>query len=203
MTTRKALPSVTSNWGDCRLDLWEATCTCGGERNAPDLRMCSCASYLDCGLGCDGCSCGVLLIKSGPRGTFWGCSNYNKGKFKFTKRFGPPHDAEAAKQSARIKQKSIEKATKKKEEESRIQDPFEREWHTNCHCNGAKALNTFECFMESNGGCGMLPLCPEEWSCAGQLFLHDSKYGKGRWWGCSNFKKGTCKFRENYIEHLS
>lgn len=29
-------PPVTSLWGDCRMDLWEATCTCGGERKAPD-----------------------------------------------------------------------------------------------------------------------------------------------------------------------
>ena len=85
-------------------------------------------------------------------------------------------------------------------------------------------LNTFECFMQSNGGCGskcycriccvyfyvailisqldhysVLPICPDCGS--GSLFLNRSKYGGGRWWGCSNFKKGTCKFRKNYIEH--
>ena len=45
----QALPLATSMWGDCRLDLWEATCRCGGERKAPDLRMCRCAAWADVG----------------------------------------------------------------------------------------------------------------------------------------------------------
>ncbi|KAL7531289.1 hypothetical protein ACHAWF_003705 [Thalassiosira exigua] len=193
------VPPVTSMWGDCRLDLWEALCTCGGERKAPDVRMCSCPGAYDAGLGCEGCNAGVLLIKSGPRGNFWGCSQYKKRGCKFTKRFGSPHDAEAARQLAAIKQRSMQQKKREMEEWSRMADPFEQDWRSNCHCGGAKHLDTFECFMRSEGGCGFLPICPQ--GCGGQLFLHQSKYGTGRWWGCSNFKKGLCKFRRNYMEH--
>eukprot|EP00035_Acanthoeca_spectabilis_P030930 m.11681 g.11681 ORF g.11681 m.11681 type:complete len:277 (-) comp4468_c0_seq2:53-883(-) len=50
--------------------------------------------------------------------------------------------------------------------------------------------------MKSEGGCGMLPPCP---GCAGEgvLFLRASKFGDGKWWGCSDWKYG-CKFRVNY-----
>ena len=138
-------------------------------------------------------------MKKGPRGYFWGCSLYKKRGCKFTKRFGPPHDAEAARQLAKIKQRSMQKAKREREEWCRISDPFEQEWRSVCRCDGAKSLDTYECFMQSNGGCGMLPLCPER--CGGALFLHQSKYGGSRWWGCSNFKNGRCKFRKNYVEH--
>ena len=93
----------------------------------------------------------------------------------------------------------MRKAKKQREEWSRIADPFEREWRSVCRCDGAKHLNTFECFMQSDGGCGMMALCPAD--CGGQLFLNQSRYGTGRWWGCSNYKNGTCKFRQNYVEH--
>ena len=73
-------PAVTSAWGDCRLDLWETLCRCGGAaEHSPDIRMCQCGAAYDAGLQCDGCGCGVLLMKSGPRGNnFWGCSQYKK-----------------------------------------------------------------------------------------------------------------------------
>lgn len=192
------LPKVTSMWGDCRLDLWEALCTCGGERKAPDVRMCRCLAKFDAGLGCD-CNRGVLLIKSGPRGPFWGCSTYKKKGCKLTKKFGPPYDAEARRELALIKQQRAERKKRELDAWARIADPFEKEWRSVCRCDGAKELNTFECFMQSNGGCGMLPLCPVR--CGGALFLHDSRYGKGKWWGCSNYKKGLCKFSKNYVEH--
>lgn len=192
-------PQVTSQWGDCRMDLWEQTCTCGGERKAPDVRMCSCLAWLNAGLGCDGCNAGCLLIKSGPRGNFWGCSMYKKKGCKFSRPFGHPHDAEAARKLADIKQSSMRRAMKVAEEQARIRDPFELDWRSVCRCDGAKSRDTFECFMRSNGGCGMLPICPK--GCGGQLFLHASKYGKGRWWGCSNYKNGMCQFKKDYIEH--
>ena len=204
------LPKVTSTWGDCRLDLWEETCRCGGERKAPDTRMCSCPAVLNAGLGCNGCNAGVLLIKGGPpRGFFWGCSQYKKRGCKYTKRFGPPHDRAAAQQLAELKQDSISelkqdiisKAKQEREESAYISDPFEHEWKSVCRCSGAKMLNTFECFMQSNGGCGMLPICPE--CTTGSLFLNRRSNGGGRWWGCSNFKTGTCDFLKNYIEHSS
>eukprot|EP00588_Corethron_pennatum_P029470 CAMPEP_0194337958 /NCGR_PEP_ID=MMETSP0171-20130528/77923_1 /TAXON_ID=218684 /ORGANISM="Corethron pennatum, Strain L29A3" /LENGTH=278 /DNA_ID=CAMNT_0039101923 /DNA_START=676 /DNA_END=1509 /DNA_ORIENTATION=+ len=37
-------PPVTSAWGDCRLDLYEALCTCDGRNSLPDTRMCSCSA---------------------------------------------------------------------------------------------------------------------------------------------------------------
>jgi len=195
-------PRVTSTWGDCRLDLWEETCRCGGERKAPDTRMCSCPAVLNAGLGCNGCNAGVLLIKGGPpRGFFWGCSQYKKRGCKYTKRFGPPHDRAAAQQLAELKQESIAKAKKEREGWLCISDPYEQDWKSVCRCGAWCLLNTYECFMQSNGGCGMLPICPD---CGtGSLFLNRSKYDGGRWWGCSNYKKGTCKFRKNYIEHSS
>ena len=204
------LPKVTSTWGDCRLDLWEETCRCGGERKAPDTRMCSCPAVYEAGLSCNGCNAGVLLIKGGPpRGFFWGCSQYKKRGCKYTKRFGPPHDRAAAQQLAELKQDSISelkqdtiaKAKQESEEWACISDPYEHEWKSACRCNGAKMLNTFECFMQSNGGCGMLPICPE--CTTGSLFLNRRSNGCGRWWGCSNFKTGTCDFLKNYIEHSS
>lgn len=193
------IPPVISAWGDCRLDLWEAACQCGGAReHSPDVRMCRCGAALDAGLVCQGCGGGVLLIKSGPRGNFWGCSNYKKRGCKFTKRFGSPHDSEAARVLAQMKQSAARKKDREREEWSRIQDRFEVEWRSECRCDGAKNLNTFECKMQSEGGCGMLPLCPQ--GCGGQLFLHPSK-GSGKWWGCSNFRNGLCNFRANYEEH--
>ena len=193
------IPPVISAWGDCRLDLWEAACQCGGAaKHSPDVRMCRCGAELDAGLDCQGCGGGVLLIKSGPRGNFWGCSNYKKRGCKFTKRFGSPHDAKAAGVLAQMKQSAARKMDREREERSRIKDQFEKEWRSSCRCGGAKNLNTFECKMQSEGGCGMLPLCPE--GCGGQLFLHPSKYG-GKWWGCSNFRNGLCKFRANYDDH--
>ncbi len=197
----KKPPPVISAWGDCRLDLWEAACQCGGAaEHSPDVRMCRCGAALDAGLDCQGCGGGVLLIKSGPRGNFWGCSNYKKRGCKFTKRFGPPHDAEAAAILAQRKQSAARRMEREREELSRIKDQFESQWRSECRCGGAKNLNTFECKMQSEGGCGMLPLCPE--GCGGQLFLHPSKYGDGKWWGCSNFRNGLCKFRANYEEHV-
>ena len=194
-------PPVISAWGDCRLDLWEAACQCGGAaEHSPDVRMCRCGAALDAGLDCQGCGGGVLLIKSGPRGNFWGCSNYKKRGCKFTKRFGPPHDAEAAAILAQRKQSAARMMEREREELSRIKDQFESQWRSECRCGGAKNLNTFECKMQSEGGCGMLPLCPE--GCGGQLFLHPSKYGDGKWWGCSNFRNGLCKFRANYEGHV-
>ena len=76
------------------------------------------------------------------------------------------------------------------------------EWRESCRCGGAKALNTFACYMymQSEGGCGQLPTSPEE--CGGVLFLHDSKYGDGKWWGCSGYKNG-CRFTANYVDHKS
>jgi len=207
---QQQLPVVTSTWGDCRLDLWEETCRCGGERKAPDTRMCSCPAVYNAGLSCNGCNAGVLLIKGGPpRGFFWGCSQYKKRGCKYTKRFGPPHDAAAAQQLAELKQDSIaelkqdciSKAKQESEEWAYISDPFEHEWNSVCRCAGAKVLNTFECFMQSNGGCGMLPICPD--CTTGSLFLNRRSNGGGRWWGCSNFKTGTCDFLKNYIEHSS
>ncbi|KAK1732829.1 hypothetical protein QTG54_016541 [Skeletonema marinoi] len=195
----KKPPPVISAWGDCRLDLWEAACRCGGAaEHSPDVRMCRCGAALDTGLDCQGCGGGVLLIKSGPRGNFWGCSNYKKRGCKFTKRFGSPHDAKAAGVLAQMKQSAARKMDREREERSRIKDQFEKEWRSLCRCGGAKNLNTFECKMQSEGGCGMLPLCPE--GCGGRLFLHPSKYG-GKWWGCSNFRNGLCKFRANYDDH--
>ncbi len=195
-----SIPPVISAWGDCRLDLWEAACQCGGAaEHSPDVRMCRCGAALDAGLDCQGCGGGVLLIKSGPRGNFWGCSNYKKRGCKFTKRFGPPHDAKAAGVLAQMKQSAASRMDREREEWSRIKDPFELQWRSGCRCDGAKNLNTFECKMQSDGGCGMLPLCPE--GCGGQLFLHPSKYGDGKWWGCSNFRNGLCKFRADYVEH--
>ena len=102
-------PPVFSAWGDCRLDLWETLCQCGGARyHSPDVRMCQCGAALDAGLVCQGVGCGgggVLLIKSGPRGIFWGCSKYRKKGCKFTKRFGPPYDREARVQLAQLRQR--------------------------------------------------------------------------------------------------
>jgi len=194
------IPPVISAWGDCRLDLWEAACQCGGAaKHSPDVRMCRCGAALDAGLDCQGCGGGVLLIKSGPRGNFWGCSNYKKRGCKFTRRFGSPHDAKAAGVLAQMKQSAARKMDREREERSRIKDQFEKDWQSLCQCGGAKNLNTFECKMQSEGGCGMLPPCPE--GCGGQLFLHPSKYGAGKWWGCSNFRNGLCKFRANYDDH--
>jgi hypothetical protein len=194
-------PIVKSAWGDCRLDLWEAICTCGGERKSPDTRMCRCLAVGDAGLACSGCNAGVLLIKDGPRGNFWGCSQYKKHGCKFTMRFGPPHDAAAGRRLAAVKGHALLTVCVERERESRVADPFEVEWLSYCHCGGARALNTYECFMESEGGCGVLPACPKR--CGGSLFLKQSRYGDSRWWGCSNYKSGRCKFSKTYIEHRS
>jgi hypothetical protein len=198
-------PTVTSAWGDCRLDLWETICRCGGAaEHSPDIRMCQCGAAYDAGLQCDGCGCGVLLMKSGPRGNnFWGCSQYKKRGCKFTKRFGAPYDREAANELAQLQQSIRRRKSREREEWLRIKDEYEKEWRSVCRCDGAKDLSTLECYMQSNGGCGQLPLCPE--GCGGQLFLHKSRYGNGggKWWGCSNYKSGICKFRSTYVEHSS
>ena len=151
--------------------------------------MCQCGAAYDAGLQCDGCNSGVLLMKSGPRGNnFWGCSQYKKRGCKFTKRFGAPYDRDAAIQLAQLQQSMNRRKNREREEWLRIQDKYEAEWRSVCRCDGAKDLSTLECYMQSNGGCGQLPLCPE--GCGGQLFLHQSRYGNGggKWWGCSNFK---------------
>jgi ssDNA-binding Zn-finger/Zn-ribbon topoisomerase 1 len=197
-------PTITSAWGDCRLDLWETLCRCGGAaEHSPDIRMCQCGAAYDAGLQCDGCGCGVLLMKSGPRGNFWGCSQYKKRGCKFTKRFGAPYDREAANELAQLQQSIRRRKSREREEWLRIKDEYEKEWRSVCRCDGAKDLSTLECYMQSNGGCGQLPLCPE--GCGGQLFLHQSRYGNGggKWWGCSNYKSGICKFRSTYVEHSS
>ena len=96
-----------------------------------------------------------------------------------------------------MKQRSVRKAKREREELSHIADPIEADWRLVCRCDGAKVVDTFECFMRSNGGCGKLHICLK--GCGGALFLHESKYGGGRWWGCSNYKNGKCKFHANYI----
>eukprot|EP00986_Skeletonema_menzelii_P017209 scaffold18301_cov79-Skeletonema_menzelii.AAC.3 len=109
-------PPVISTWGDCRMDLWETVCRCGGAReHSPDVRMCRCGAALDAGLVC-GCRRGVLLIKSGPRGFFWGCSLYRKEGCKYTKRFGPPYDREAGIQLAHLRQSAMRKRDREIEE---------------------------------------------------------------------------------------
>jgi len=140
-----------------------------------------------------GCGCGVLLPKTGPRGLFWGCSMYKKRGCKFTKHYGPPYDRDAIVELEKIEAKEQIEALYRES----IQDPFEREWLNECQCDGAKDLNTFECYMRSDGGCGFLPECPE---CGEALFLKEGGYGK--FWGCSRFKMG-CKFHISYIPHSS
>lgn len=58
------------------------------------------------------------------------------------------------------------------EEIARILDPYELLYRTECRCDGAKSLNTFECYMRSYGGCGFLPQCPND--CGGHLFLNQN-----------------------------
>ena len=65
-------PPITSQWGDCRMDLWEALCTCGAERKAPDVRMCRCLAWINAGLACDGCNSGCLLIQKWTKRIFLG-----------------------------------------------------------------------------------------------------------------------------------
>ena len=185
--------SFSSVCGDNRLALWEKLCTCGGERKSPDVRMCSCSAPEEAGLGCDKCSAGVLLIKQGPRGFFWGCSMFKKKGCKFTKKFGAPHDGRATKLLEQLELKTKTKRLKRQQQEEAIVDPHEKEWHSMCHCNGAKHLNTLECFLQSEGGCGMLPFCPR---CDEALLLKSGMYGQ--YWECKSKK---CSYRKSYIPH--
>ena len=183
--------------GDARLELWEELCTCGGSRKSPDVRMCRCLAPSQAGLDCQGCGRGVMLIKSSATTghMFWGCSNYKKGGCKFTKRFGPPYDRDAARQLERIRGAKKRKLEAEQAELECIVDPHELEWRSYCRCDGAKNLNTFECYMQSEGGCGFLALCPK---CGEGLFLKDGRYG--RYWQCHN--RHQCDFRTNYQPHL-
>ena len=95
--------------------------------------------------------------------------------------------------------------------ETIIQDPFEAQWRRSCCCGGAKRLNSFDCYMKSEGGCGSLPLCPNHETCGGVLFLkQSSRYDydpngglpEQLYWGCSSSYKKKCKFStKSYIEH--
>ena len=164
--------------GDARLELWERTCQCGGARKSPDVRMCRCPAAQDAGLGCKGCGAGVLLMKDGGRGTFWGCSNYNKSGCKFTRPFGAPHDSAAA---AALRTTLATHGVAAAACMHICRDTFEREWGRDCRCGAAENLDTLACFLQSEGGCGMLPSCPIP-SCAaknGMLFLRNSRGGTG------------------------
>jgi ssDNA-binding Zn-finger/Zn-ribbon topoisomerase 1 len=176
--------------GDARLDLWEALCTCGGARKSPDVRMCRCLAHAEAGLDCKGCGQGVLLMKTSAAtgNIFWGCSMYQKAGCHFTTRFGPPHDQQAAQQLERLH--SDEK--RQLEEAELIADIHELEWLSSCTCGAAKSLNTFECYMRSEGGCGNLPICP---ACGEALFLEQGINGK--YWKCRS-PKPLCDYSKSY-----
>jgi ssDNA-binding Zn-finger/Zn-ribbon topoisomerase 1 len=175
--------------GDSRLDLWEALCTCGGARKSPDARICRCMAPTEAGLDCRGCGQGVLLMKraSASGNIFWGCSMYQKAGCHFTTQFGPPHDQQAAQQLERLH--SDEK--RQLEEAVLIVDIHELEWLSACTCGAAKSLNTFECYMRSEGGCGNLPICP---ACGEALFLKQGINGKC--WKCQ--RKPVCQYAKTY-----
>ena len=83
---------------------------------SPDVRMCRCGAALSrCRIRLWWLWRGstILLIKSGPRGNFWGCSNYKKRGCKFTKRFGSSHDKDAAGVLAQMKQFAARKMEKR------------------------------------------------------------------------------------------
>jgi ssDNA-binding Zn-finger/Zn-ribbon topoisomerase 1 len=175
--------------GDARLDLWEALCTCGGALKSPDVRMCQCLATAKAGLNCQQCGLGVLLIKTSATGkTFcWGCSLFKKAACHFTSPFGPPHDRQAAQALEWIRASG----ERQLEEEALIIDVHEMEWRSHCTCGGAKNLNTFECFMQSEGGCGFLPICP---ACGDGLFLKEGI--KGKYWRCRRL--AMCGFSKTY-----
>ena len=74
-----------------------------------------------------------------------------------------------------MKQRSVRKAKREREELSHIADPIEADWRLVCQCDGAKVVDTFECFMRSNGGCGKLHICPK--GCGGALFFTNPSTG--------------------------
>jgi ssDNA-binding Zn-finger/Zn-ribbon topoisomerase 1 len=176
--------------GDARLDLWETLCTCGGARKSPDVRMCRCLAPAEAGLDCGGCGQGVLLIKTSSTtgNTFWGCSMYKKVGCHFTCPFGPPHDRQAAQQLEQLR--AYEK--RQLEEEALIVDVHEQEWRSSCTCGAAKSLDTFECYMRTQGGCGCLPICP---ACGEALFLKQGINGK--YWKC-RIPKPLCGYSKTY-----
>ena len=60
-----SISPVISAWGDCRLDLWEAACQCGGAAKH-SLPTFACVvvgqHYLDAGLDCGGCGGGTFGV---------------------------------------------------------------------------------------------------------------------------------------------
>jgi ssDNA-binding Zn-finger/Zn-ribbon topoisomerase 1 len=186
---------------DDRLALWEELCACGaGERHSPDTRMCNCSAVFDAGLDCKGCKAGSMLIKEGRGGRlFWGCSRFRKDGCKHTLPFGFPHDRAATQALERLRDERRKVTEEAERKAALIVDVHEREWLSECRCEGAENLDTFECYVRSEGGCGMLPVCPR---CGrGYLFLKNGR--NGRYWQCQMYRSGDCNFTESYRPHRS
>lgn len=83
--------------------------------------------------------------------------------------YGSPHDRDAAEAFEETRLLQARAMQAQQQRLSSIVDPHEKEWVDMCRCDGARELSTYECHMQSEGGCGMLPSCPR---CRmGQLFL--------------------------------
>lgn len=150
---------------DARLLLWDEPCTCGGSDKFPDVSKCRCLAPHEAGLLCEGCNGGVLLVKGtsqheGGRGYFLGCSQYKKLACIYTKRYGSPHDAGARQELDEMQKQRQRQAEQGEREWDCITDDYEKDWRNYCQCGGAKELDTYQCYMRGNGGCGFLPNCP-------------------------------------------
>lgn len=120
---------------------------------------------------------------------------YDKKGCEFTMSWGPPHDSHARKELMYLQEEERAKEELKKSQEEGVRDQYEIQWLMECICGGAKNLNSRECFLKSEGGCGRLPLCPR--ACGGMLELR----GEDRkWWSCSN-RSTDCYFTKKYLPH--
>lgn len=120
---------------------------------------------------------------------------YDKKGCEFTMSWGPPHDSHARKELMYLEEEERAKEELKKSEKEGVRDQHEIQWLMECICGGAKHLNSRECFMKSEGGCGRLPLCPR--ACGGMLELRGEER---KWWSCSNRSAG-CYFTKKYLPH--
>lgn len=174
---------------DARYDLWHHKCIC----DTSEIRFCKCSANLH--LHCKVCFSGYMVPRKGQRGLFWGCNMYDKKGCEFTMSWGPPHDSHARKELMYLEEELRAKEELKKSQKEGVRDQHEIQWLMECICGGAKNLNSRECFMKSEGGCGRLPLCPR--ACGGMLELRGEER---KWWSCSNRSAG-CYFTKKYLPH--
>lgn len=174
---------------DARYDLWHHKCIC----DTSEIRFCKCSANLH--LHCKVCFSGYMVPRKGQRGLFWGCNMYDKKGCEFTMSWGPPHDSHARKELMYLEEEERAKEELKKSQKEGVRDQHEIQWLMECICGGAKNLNSRECFMKSEGGCGRLPLCPR--ACGGMLELRGEER---KWWSCSNRSAG-CYFTKKYLPH--